>query len=171
MNQQFASGVRTGLQSNAEKSRLFGFFFRKADKKDKDAAAADTATVTKADTAPKTPTTPTKASKVASAAGTPAPSASACGTAQSAPSAPLGVSLEKVDLGKISSILSSLTSAMKNTSTLLQRVDGTLLQLVESPFHTGQKKRKPVKTCKQSAVGKAHPTQVNIGSNLLGLQR
>lgn len=79
--------------------RLFCFFLLGDDKKDKVPAAV--AKTTKSDTASKPPTTPTKANKTSAA--------------QSAPVAPLGVNLEKVDLGKISSILSSLTSVMKNT--------------------------------------------------------
>lgn len=55
----------------------------------------------KSGAASKLPTTPTKSAK--------------SNSAQSAPLTPMGVNLEKVDLGKISSILSSLTSAMKNT--------------------------------------------------------
>lgn len=52
-----------------------------------------------------------KGSKVPSTATKPAKSNSA----QSAPLTPMAVNMEKVDLGKISSILSSLTSAMKST--------------------------------------------------------
>ncbi|XP_041650451.1 regulation of nuclear pre-mRNA domain-containing protein 2 isoform X2 [Cheilinus undulatus] len=80
------------------------------EKKDKLSAAVTKAT--KSDTAAKAPTTPTKASKAnttASAMATPV-------TPTSGPVTPLGVNLEKVDLGKISSILNSLTSAMKNTA-------------------------------------------------------
>ncbi|KAM9806073.1 regulation of nuclear pre-mRNA domain-containing protein 2-like isoform X2 [Syngnathus typhle] len=62
----------------------------------------------KSDAGCKTPTTPTKVSKANSTA------ASTSVTPQ-APSVPLGVNMAKVDLGKISSILSSLTAAMKNT--------------------------------------------------------
>lgn len=66
------------------------------DKKEKSSSAGDK--TAKPGAAPKPPTTPTKPPK-----------------SNPAPSAPVGVNLEKVDLGKISSILSSLTSAMKNT--------------------------------------------------------
>ncbi|XP_061530188.1 regulation of nuclear pre-mRNA domain-containing protein 2 [Phycodurus eques] len=60
----------------------------------------------------KLPTTPTKASKAHTAVSvTPATPTSTSQT----PSTPLGVNMAKVDLGKISSILSSLTAAMKNT--------------------------------------------------------
>ncbi|XP_061675220.1 regulation of nuclear pre-mRNA domain-containing protein 2 isoform X2 [Syngnathoides biaculeatus] len=68
--------------------------------------------VVKFDEDSKLPTTPTKALKVnTSASITPATPTS---TSQN-PSTPLGVNMAKVDLGKISSILSSLTAAMKNT--------------------------------------------------------
>ncbi|XP_019737132.1 regulation of nuclear pre-mRNA domain-containing protein 2 isoform X3 [Hippocampus comes] len=67
----------------------------------------------KLDADSKTPTTPTKASKANTASTvTPATPTSASQT----PSTPLGVNMAKVDLGKISSILSSLTGAMKNTA-------------------------------------------------------
>lgn len=66
------------------------------DKKEKTSSAGDK--TAKPGAASKPPTTPTKPAK-----------------SNPAPSAPVGVNLEKVDLGKISSILSSLTSAMKNT--------------------------------------------------------
>lgn len=68
--------------------------------------------VAKSDVALKAPTTPTKAPKPNATATpvTPTPPA-----AQSTLAGPKGVNLEKVDLGKISSILSSLTTAMKNT--------------------------------------------------------
>lgn len=65
-------------------------------KKEKTSMAADKAA--KGSKPPSTPTRPAKSS-----------------SAQSAPLTPMAVNLEKVDLGKISSILSSLTSAMKNT--------------------------------------------------------
>lgn len=66
------------------------------DKKEKNPSAGEK--TGKPGAASKPPTTPTKPPK-----------------SNPAPSAPAGVNLEKVDLGKISSILSSLTSAMKNT--------------------------------------------------------
>lgn len=72
----------------------------------------------KSDAASKPPTTPTKASKTNSTAATATSVTPTSATAQSTPATPLGVNLEKVDLGKISSILSSLTSAMKNTGVL-----------------------------------------------------
>ncbi|XP_031708845.1 regulation of nuclear pre-mRNA domain-containing protein 2 isoform X1 [Anarrhichthys ocellatus] len=82
------------------------------DKKDKTSTA-----VAKSDAASKVPTTPTKASKTnATAAATATPLTPTPAAAQSTPTTPMGVNLEKVDLGKISSILSSLTSAMKNTA-------------------------------------------------------
>ncbi|XP_039662710.1 regulation of nuclear pre-mRNA domain-containing protein 2 isoform X2 [Perca fluviatilis] len=82
------------------------------DKKDKASAA-----VAKSDAASKPPTTPTKVSKINTPAAAPAaPVTPTAAAAQSAPTTPMGVNLEKVDLGKISSILSSLTSAMKNTA-------------------------------------------------------
>ncbi|KAM7383414.1 hypothetical protein PAMP_003070 [Pampus punctatissimus] len=85
------------------------------DKKDK--ASPAVAKSTKSDTVSKLPTTPTKASKTnATAAVTATPVTPTSATAQNAPTTPLGVNLAKVDLGKISSILSSLTSAMKNTA-------------------------------------------------------
>ncbi|CAJ1062340.1 regulation of nuclear pre-mRNA domain-containing protein 2 isoform X1 [Xyrichtys novacula] len=83
----------------------------------KDKASAAVAKTTKSDTASRTPTTPTKTSKnntIAAATANPVVPNSAA--APSTPATPLGVNLEKVDLGKISSILSSLTSAMKNTA-------------------------------------------------------
>nr|XP_020473229.1 regulation of nuclear pre-mRNA domain-containing protein 2 isoform X2 [Monopterus albus] len=83
------------------------------EKKDKVSSAV--AKTNKSDATSKLPTTATKASKTsASAAATPVTPTST--TAQSAPTTPLGVNLAKVDLGKISSILSSLTSAMKTTA-------------------------------------------------------
>lgn len=104
-------------------------FYKADEKKDKGATTSTAvAKATKADAAPKTPTTPTKASKVTTATSTLTPSTSAA--AQSTATAPLGVSLEKVDLGKISSILSSLTSAMKNTGTV--RCRGSVLKLVQN---------------------------------------
>ncbi|XP_034408893.1 regulation of nuclear pre-mRNA domain-containing protein 2-like isoform X1 [Cyclopterus lumpus] len=82
------------------------------DKKDK----TDTA-VAKSVAASTVPTTPTKASKInATAAATATAVTPTPAPAQSAPITPMGMNLEKVDLGKISSILSSLTSAMKNTA-------------------------------------------------------
>lgn len=84
------------------------------EKKDKGSTAVSKAT--KLDASSKPPTTPTKASKTnATAAATATPVTPTSVTAQSAPTTPLGVNLAKVDLGKISSILNSLTSAMKNT--------------------------------------------------------
>ena len=71
-------------------------------KKDKNSSTTD-----KAAKGPKPPSTPTKPAK--------------SNSAQSAPLTPMGVNLEKVDLGKISSILSSLTSAMKNTGMFRQK--------------------------------------------------
>lgn len=71
-------------------------------KKEKSSATAD-----KAAKGSKAPSTPTKAAK-----------------SNSAQSAPMAVNLEKVDLGKISSILSSLTSAMKNTGMFRQKQTG-----------------------------------------------
>nr|XP_061789000.1 regulation of nuclear pre-mRNA domain-containing protein 2-like [Nerophis lumbriciformis] len=68
--------------------------------------------VVKLDADSKTPTTPTKTSKAKTAA-TVAPATPP--SASHTPSTPLGVNMAKVDLGKISSILSSLTAAMKNT--------------------------------------------------------
>lgn len=95
--------------------QLFEFFLLADDKKDKTSTAV--AKTTKSDTASKLPTTPTKALKTntATTAATATPVTPTSAAAQSAPTTPLGVNLEKVDLGKISSILSSLTSAMKNT--------------------------------------------------------
>ncbi|XP_029928264.1 regulation of nuclear pre-mRNA domain-containing protein 2-like isoform X2 [Myripristis murdjan] len=63
------------------------------------------------------PTTPTKSSKANAttpATATPVTPTSTAGL--SAPTTPLGVNLANVDLGKISSILSSITTAMKNTA-------------------------------------------------------
>lgn len=74
-------------------------------KKEKSSATAD-----KAAKGSKAPGTPTKAAK--------------SNSAQSAPLTPMAVNLEKVDLGKISSILSSLTSAMKNTGMFRQKQTG-----------------------------------------------
>ncbi|XP_072316145.1 regulation of nuclear pre-mRNA domain-containing protein 2 isoform X2 [Eucyclogobius newberryi] len=74
--------------------------------------------------AAKVPTTPTKASK----SNTPSAATAATSSASSgvSPANPLGVNLAKVDLGKISSILNSLTSAMKNTSSpALKSTPGT----------------------------------------------
>ncbi|XP_068178917.1 regulation of nuclear pre-mRNA domain-containing protein 2-like isoform X2 [Antennarius striatus] len=90
------------------------------EKKDKVAAAA--AKTTKPEVASKPPATPTKAYKSSAAATSVTPTSAA---AQNAPTTPLGVNLEKVDLGKISSILSSLTSAMKNTASPTRPSPGT----------------------------------------------
>lgn len=98
--------------SDLKMCQLFELFSLADEKKDKASAAVSKAA--KSEAASKLPTTPTKASKTnasAAASATPATPTSA----QSAPATPLGVNLAKVDLGKISSILSSLTSAMKNT--------------------------------------------------------
>ncbi|MEQ2164326.1 hypothetical protein GOODEAATRI_005560 [Goodea atripinnis] len=71
---------------------------------------------TKPDAASKPANTPTKPSKPSpSAVTTATPVTPTSAKATTAPTTPLGVNLAKVDLGKISSILSSLTSAMKNT--------------------------------------------------------
>ncbi|XP_023258106.1 regulation of nuclear pre-mRNA domain-containing protein 2-like isoform X3 [Seriola lalandi dorsalis] len=87
-----------------------------ADEK-KDKASTAVSKATKSDASSKPPTTPTKASKTnATTAATATPGTPTSATAQSTPTTPLGVNLAKVDLGKISSILSSLTSAMKNTA-------------------------------------------------------
>ncbi|XP_058503134.1 regulation of nuclear pre-mRNA domain-containing protein 2-like isoform X1 [Solea solea] len=85
-------------------------------KKDKVPTAVSKAT--KSEAASKPPTTPTKASKTSAATtvATATPLTPTSASAQSAPATALGVNLAKVDLGKISSILSSLTSAMKNTA-------------------------------------------------------
>uniref|UniRef100_A0A8C5EJR5 Regulation of nuclear pre-mRNA domain-containing protein 2 n=1 Tax=Gouania willdenowi TaxID=441366 RepID=A0A8C5EJR5_GOUWI len=65
----------------------------------------------------KPPNTPTKMAKSSSSvASAVLPVTPISATATNTPTAPLGVNLAKVDLGKISSILSSLTSAMKNTA-------------------------------------------------------
>ncbi|XP_034553362.1 regulation of nuclear pre-mRNA domain-containing protein 2 isoform X2 [Notolabrus celidotus] len=83
----------------------------------KDKSSAAVAKATKSDAASKPPTTPTKATKTnAMAATTANPVTPTSASAPSTPATPLGVNLEKVDLGKISSILNSLTSAMKNTA-------------------------------------------------------
>ncbi|KAK5599876.1 hypothetical protein CRENBAI_014475 [Crenichthys baileyi] len=72
---------------------------------------------TKPDAASKPANTPTKPSKPSpSAVTTATPVTPTSAKATTAPTTPLGVNLAKVDLGKISSILSSLTSAMKNTA-------------------------------------------------------
>uniref|UniRef100_A0A3Q2ZGD4 Regulation of nuclear pre-mRNA domain-containing protein 2 n=2 Tax=Kryptolebias marmoratus TaxID=37003 RepID=A0A3Q2ZGD4_KRYMA len=87
------------------------------DKKDKSPPSA--AKTLKSESTSKLPNTPAKVSKpvaLASAAATAAPVTPTSAKVTSAPTAPLGVNLAKVDLGKISSILSSLTSAMKNTA-------------------------------------------------------
>lgn len=83
---------------------------------DKDDEPPVSISKTKSDAASKPQNALTKPSK-------PSPSAVTTATtvtpvpakATAAPTTPLGVNLAKVDLGKISSILSSLTSAMKNT--------------------------------------------------------
>uniref|UniRef100_A0A1A8P990 Regulation of nuclear pre-mRNA domain-containing protein 2 n=1 Tax=Nothobranchius pienaari TaxID=704102 RepID=A0A1A8P990_9TELE len=73
----------------------------------------------KPDTTSKPPSTPTKVSKAidspVAAVTTATPATPTSAKATNAPVAPLGVNLAKVDLGKISSILSSLTSAMKTS--------------------------------------------------------
>ncbi|XP_054869640.1 regulation of nuclear pre-mRNA domain-containing protein 2 isoform X3 [Amphiprion ocellaris] len=85
------------------------------DKKDKMSAAVSK--TTKSDVASKPPITPTRASKTnTSIAASTTPLTPTSAAAAGAPGPPLGVNLAKVDLGKISSILSSLTSAMKNTA-------------------------------------------------------
>ncbi|XP_013860156.1 regulation of nuclear pre-mRNA domain-containing protein 2, partial [Austrofundulus limnaeus] len=71
--------------------------------------------VSKSDTPSKLPTTPPNVLKPAASA-TAAPVTPTSTKATGAPATPLGVNLAKVDLGKISSILSSLTSAMKSTA-------------------------------------------------------
>lgn len=86
--------------------KLFELFLLAEDKKDKTFTAVTK--TNKSDAASKLPTNAT-----ASATNTPVTPTSS--TAQTAPTTPLGVNLAKVDLGKISSILSSLTSAMKTT--------------------------------------------------------
>ncbi|XP_030604751.1 regulation of nuclear pre-mRNA domain-containing protein 2 isoform X2 [Archocentrus centrarchus] len=84
-------------------------------KKDKPAAAVSKAT--KSDVPSKLPNTSVKVSKTsASATATTTPVTPTSATPTSTPTTPLGVNLAKVDLGKITSILSSLTSAMKNTA-------------------------------------------------------
>lgn len=102
--------------------QLFDYFLLADDKKDKTSTAA----AAKSDAALSFPTTPTKASKTNAvpAAATATPVTPTSAAAQSAPTNPLGVNLEKVDLGKISSILSSLTSAMKNTGVFKGWEDG-----------------------------------------------
>ncbi|XP_061838901.1 regulation of nuclear pre-mRNA domain-containing protein 2-like isoform X2 [Nerophis lumbriciformis] len=69
----------------------------------------------KLDADSKPPTTPTKMSKPSIAATTMANSATPTSTSPTS-TTPLGVNMAKVDLGKISSILTSLTAAMKNTA-------------------------------------------------------
>ncbi|CAB1445929.1 unnamed protein product [Pleuronectes platessa] len=88
-----------------------------ADEK-KEKASAAVSKAMKSDLAPKLPTTPTKAAKTNAntAAVTTTTMTPTSASAQSAPTSPLGVNLAKVDLGKITSILNSLTSAMKNTA-------------------------------------------------------
>lgn len=94
------TGPETPSSRDAQLNNLSfngGFIFLIADdKKEKTSSAGDK--TAKPGGASKPPGTPTKPPK-----------------SNPAPSAPVGVNLEKVDLGKISSILSSLTSAMKNT--------------------------------------------------------
>ncbi|KAK5892294.1 hypothetical protein CesoFtcFv8_012686 [Champsocephalus esox] len=81
-----------------------------------DAATAE-AGDKKSDAPSKLPSTPTKAPKtITTAAATATPLTPTSAAAQSAAVTTMGVNLDKVDLGKISSILSSLTSAMKNTA-------------------------------------------------------
>nr|XP_057940666.1 regulation of nuclear pre-mRNA domain-containing protein 2-like isoform X2 [Doryrhamphus excisus] len=82
---------------------------------DKKGEMSPTLTKTKLDADAKPPATPTKTSKsnVASAAMT--TPATPTSTSPTTPTT-LGVNMAKVDLGKISSILSSLTAAMKNTT-------------------------------------------------------
>lgn len=127
---RFGLSRGTGPLSTDGSNGHFDYFCKADEKKDKGSTAVTAAAkATKADAAPKTPTTPTKASKVTAVTSTLTPSTSAA--AQSAATAPLGVSLEKVDLGKISSILSSLTSAMKNTGTV-RSCRGSALKLVKS---------------------------------------
>ncbi|CAN9513629.1 unnamed protein product [Ophioblennius macclurei] len=96
-----------------------------AEDDNKDKPSTTVAKTAKTETTTKTPNTPTKVSKTAA----PAAAAAATTTTTAAPAtptsapttsaaaaAPLGVNLAKVDLGKISSILSSLTSAMKSSA-------------------------------------------------------
>ncbi|XP_041843283.1 regulation of nuclear pre-mRNA domain-containing protein 2 [Melanotaenia boesemani] len=80
-------------------------------KKDKPSSAV--AKISKSEAPAKLPNTPTSKT---SASATVAPMTPTSAKATTAPTNPLGVNLAKVDLGKISSILSSLTSAMKNTA-------------------------------------------------------
>uniref|UniRef100_A0A1A7YMB3 Regulation of nuclear pre-mRNA domain-containing protein 2 n=2 Tax=Iconisemion striatum TaxID=60296 RepID=A0A1A7YMB3_9TELE len=88
------------------------------DKKDKPSTAVSKPS--KSDTTSKPPSTHTKVTKPidspVAAVATATPATPPSTKATNAPAAPLGVNLAKVDLGKISSILSSLTSAMKNTA-------------------------------------------------------
>lgn len=125
--------------------------FCEADKKKDKSSISAVGKATNVDAAPKTPTTPTKPSKVTTATGPSTPSTSAA--AQSAATAPLGVSLEKVDLGKISSILSSLTSAMKNTGVLCCCRESVLklLKTFRSSLHIGTNhwNKKQIKKTKQ----------------------
>ncbi|CAL8290548.1 unnamed protein product [Merluccius merluccius] len=67
-------------------------------------------------TLPDTTTKSPKTTPPASAPAQPTPLTPTAATGQSTPTSPLGVNLANVDLGKISSILSSITSAMKNTA-------------------------------------------------------
>lgn len=102
---------------------LFELFSLADDKKDKTSTAVTK--TNKSDVASKLPTTPTKAPKTsatAAAASTATPVTPTSAAAQSAPTTPLGVNLAKVDLGKISSILSSLTSAMKTTGVFWEMI-------------------------------------------------
>ncbi|XP_014901144.1 regulation of nuclear pre-mRNA domain-containing protein 2 isoform X1 [Poecilia latipinna] len=72
---------------------------------------------TKSDEASKPQSTPTKPPKPSpSVVTTATPVTPTSAKATTTPTTPLGVNLAKVDLGKISSILNSLTSAMKNTA-------------------------------------------------------
>ncbi|XP_037532584.1 regulation of nuclear pre-mRNA domain-containing protein 2, partial [Nematolebias whitei] len=85
----------------------------------KDKSSPSVSKTLKSETTSKPPTTPTTVSKPvvsAAAAVTTAPVTPVHAKVTSAPTTPLGVDLAKVDLGKISSILNSLTSAMKNTA-------------------------------------------------------
>ncbi|XP_016893463.1 regulation of nuclear pre-mRNA domain-containing protein 2 isoform X2 [Cynoglossus semilaevis] len=82
---------------------------------EKDNASTAVTKATKSDAASKPLTTPAKAAKTNSSSAA-APATPTSASAQNVSSAVMGVNLAKVDLGKISSILSSLTSAMKNTA-------------------------------------------------------
>ncbi|XP_056157751.1 regulation of nuclear pre-mRNA domain-containing protein 2 [Lampris incognitus] len=85
------------------------------DKKDKIPSAASKTTKLAAPSKLTLPATPARASKATTPVPT-TPVTPTSATSQSAPANPLGVNLANVDLGKISSILSSITSAMKNTA-------------------------------------------------------